>query len=210
MLYLYDEAIVNDLKKSFNPDNVSNPIVKVYDPESVVRVVAQIKEDTIDYPIVTLQRHPAVTIDSDRSNFTWMHVGRESVFDKENNVWYNERAIPVRISYDLDVITTNTADMDEIIRELIFKYKTMYFLYINLPYECDRRARFGVVINTDNTINRQSSVAEYHNSGQLYRSTLQLDCEGCVLVHYTSIKLKRVDYQLKPVTSLPNRKRIAQ
>ena len=72
----------------------------------------------------------------------------------------------------------------------------MYFLTIKLPYESDRRVRFGVSIDKDYTIERSSGSSEYINSGQLYLSKLKLNCEGCVMVDYTPVKLRRVAYEL--------------
>ena len=196
ILYLYDRAIVDDLQKSFNPDNMSDPEVKVVDQEGLIQVLAQMKEDKIAFPVVSLVRNSSVNIDSNRCNFTWMHIGTQCVFDKVHNNYYNERAIPVQLGYDLDILTTNTADMDEMIRELMFKYTSMYFLSIQIPYESDRSIRFGVYIDPDSTIERMSKTAEYLNRGQLYRSTLKLKCDGCVLLHYTPVKLRRQEYEI--------------
>lgn len=197
MLYLYDQAICDDLIASFNTNVVDNPVVKVFDPESIVGLVAQIQEDTISFPVIAIERDPTINIDTERSNFTRMHRGVHAVFDKENNLWYNERAVPITLSYSMSIITTNTADMDELVRELIFKYTQMYFLTIRLPYESDRKLRFGIKLDDGTTIERQSAASEYYSSGQLYRTKLQLNCEGCVLLSYTPIKLKRQESEIE-------------
>lgn len=191
MLYLYDNAIVEDLKKSFNPDNVDNPVVKVISPEHIIEIAAQVKEDKLSFPIVAVERSDDSNIDSNLSNFTKMMKGIPTVFDTSTNNIYNEKAIPVNLSYILTVMTTNQADMDEIIRELLFKYMSMYFLSIHIPYEGDRDISFGVVIDGDNSIQKKSGISEYIESGQLYQSSITLRCEGCVLVNYTPVHLKR-------------------
>lgn len=187
---MYDNAIVEDLEKSFNAD-VANPVVKVVSPESVLDVVAQVKNDEITFPIVALDRVEAIEVNSGLTNFTRMHTGYPAVFDKVNNNIYNERALPINLSYELAVLTTNQADMDEILRELIFKYISMYFLKIRIPYEGNREIAFGVVIDQSSGIQKKSAFSDYSKSGKLYQSTLLLKCEGCVLVHYTPIHLKR-------------------
>ena len=190
MIYLYDNAIVEDLNKSFNSD-VANPVVKVVAPDQIVGVVAQVQDDEIKFPFVTLERPDAIDVNSNLTNFTMLHSGVSAVFDKEKNNYWNERAIPINLSYVLSVFTTNQADMDEIIRELMFKYLSMYFLSIRIPYESKREISFGVIIDGDSGISKQSSVSEYTSSGALYQSSITLRCEGCVLVHYTPIHLKR-------------------
>lgn len=49
MLYLYDEAIVNDLKRSFNPNAVENPVVSVVSPDRIVDIAAQLQNDEISF-----------------------------------------------------------------------------------------------------------------------------------------------------------------
>lgn len=192
MLYMYDNAICEDLERSFNRDNVENPIVKVCAPEQIISVSAQIKEGTMSYPLVALSRSDDIQIDTNRTNFTRLHSGVESVVDLETNNVYREKSIPIDLSYKLTVITTNTADMDELVRELMFKYNNMYFLTVKLPYEADRKIRFGVTLDPSNTISRESFTFDYLDTGSLYQTILSLNCEGCVLVHYTPVKMTRI------------------
>lgn len=198
MIYLYDEAIVNDLKKSFNPNAVENPVVSVVSPERVVDIAAQLQNDEISFPLVALTRNEDISIDTNLTNFTRMHKGVAAVVDPKTNNLYYEQAIPLKLNYALTVLTTNTADMDELVRELIFKYTRMYFLTITLPYEGQRKVRFGITIDTDSDIERSSGVIEYLESGQLYQSIIHLHCEGCVYVKYTPVHLKRTAHEIVP------------
>lgn len=197
MLYLYDKAICQDLEKSFNPDNVPNPFVKVVEPELYYSIGAQMQNDQIRPPIVGLSRSDDIQIDTRLTNFTRMHKGVPAVFDAAENNWYNERAVPIKLSYEMHVVTSNTADMDELLREITFKYISMYFLTIKLPYESNRKIRFGVEIDNDQGIERLSSSSEYSTSGTLYESKLTLNCRGCVLLHYTPMKLRRTEYDVE-------------
>lgn len=196
MLYLYDNAIVDDLIRSFNPDNIDNPVVKVISPEQIVGIAAQIQNDEIAFPIVAVSRPDAINIDNDSLNFTKMHKGIQSVIDSKTNELYYEKSIPIKITYDLTILTTNTVDRDELVRELLFKYTSMYFLTIKLPYECSRKIRFGVTLAPDSEIEYTSSSADYIEKGQLYQSIIHLKCDGCVLVSYTSAKLKRMSHKV--------------
>lgn len=199
MLYKYDNAIVDDLKRSFNPENVPNPVVSVISPDQIVGVAAQIQNDSIKLPIIALTRNQE-QIDSTRTNFTAMHRGVATVIDNATNELYHEKVIPITLSYNLTIITSNTADMDEMIRELMFKYINMYFLTIKLPYESNRKIRFGVSLSKDSEIDRTSGVSEYRSEGKLYQSILTLNCEGAVLVSYTPVKLKRLEYEIDPIS----------
>lgn len=193
MLYLYDDAICNDLIKSFNPvADGQQPVVKVVSPEAIIGLAAQIQEDKIGFPLIAVTRN-SYQIDNNRLNFTRSHFGIASVIDKETNMLYYEKALPITLSYNLTILTTNQADMDELIRELLFKYVNMYFLTIQLPYESDRKVRFGITINGDTEIERSSGNLEYIENGTLYQSIITLQCDGCCLVTYTPAHLMRYE-----------------
>lgn len=197
MLYLYDEAIVKDLERSFNPDAVDNPLVKVVDPEAAVSLAAMLQDDDIRFPLVAITRDADTPIDTDRLNFTRAHKGVVSVLDPDTNELYYEKSIPIKLSYKLTVLTTNTADMDELVRELLFKYVSMYFLTITLPYECKRKVRFGMSIDIESNIERKSGTFDYIETGKLHETTIPIKCDGCVLVHYTAAKLVRTVYEIE-------------
>lgn len=199
MIYLYDDAIVDDLRKSFQvPDGSSEPVVKVVDPEGIPSLAAQVQEDKIQFPIIALKRRPGVTIDTDRTNFTRIKKGVQSVVDPATNQLYYEKAVPIVLEYEMSVLATRTADQDELVRELLFKYTSMYFLTITLPYECSRKVRFGVIINPTEQIENKSATFEYISEGRLYETVIPLKCEGCVLVSYTPASLTRVITEVQP------------
>lgn len=197
MLYLYDAAIVNDLKRSFNEN--SNVVVRAVSQEDIISVAAQIQNDEISLPMVALVRGEDTSIDTELANFTRIHKGVGVVFDNDSNNIYYERAIPINLSYTLAILTSNTADMDELVRELIFKYTSMYFLAIDTPYESKRRIRFGIRVDNSDTIDRISSAGDYLRSGQLYQTNIPLVCEGAVLLTYTPQHLRRVEYETTAV-----------
>lgn len=196
MLYLYDEAIAKDLEKSFNPDNIGSPIVRVMDPEQGLQVIAQAEGDELKFPLVLITRHPDTPLDRSRINFTRSHRGVVAVVDKQTNNLYYEKAVPIELNYDLTILSSNTADREELTRELIFKYISMYFATITLPYECNRKVRFGITIDLDREISSKSGTLEYLNEGTLYQTIIPLKCEGCVLVSYTPAKLQRSTYDV--------------
>lgn len=204
MLYLYDRAICQDLSRSFDPDMMGTSAVKVVDPEASVDVVSQIRNDDFPLPAVIVTRGQDYDVDTSRLNFTRLHMGVSTVIDKETNNIYNEKAMPIILRYNITVLTSNTADMDELTRELLFKYSDMYFLKINLPYESDRSMRFGVRIDYDQSIEQTSRQLEYIQNGQMYQTIIHLVCDGCVLLTYTPHKLHR--YVEEKEIGIPNEK----
>lgn len=196
MIYLYDRAICDDLIQSFNPDNVVNPVVTVVSKDQSIGVAAQQQDDKITFPMICVVRDDDTSIDNSRMNFSRAHRGVASVLDAETNELYYEKAVPIKLSYKLCIYTTNQADLDELIRELTFKYIDMYFLHIQLPYEADRRVRFGVSIDPDAEISKASGSSDYLEGGTLYEADIQLRCDGAVMVTYTPAKLRRLESQI--------------
>lgn len=195
MLYLYDRAIVNDLRQSFQQFD-GTAVVKVVEPDGISSIAAQICEDAITFPLVALSRGPSTPIDSKRYNFAAAHSGLAATMDTRANNIYYEQVLPINLSYAMTVLATNTADMDEILRELIFKYSNMYFLGFRLPYESKRPIRFGIQLDLDAGIERSSGVFEYLTAGKLYQSVLSFNIHGAVLINYVPAHLKRISTEV--------------
>lgn len=190
MIYLYDQAIADDLTSCINSDTANNT-VKVIGSEGILPIVAQIQEDKIKFPLICLYRHEDTPVDTTRTNFTAMKRGVASVVDPETHMIYMEKVMPIILEYDLTILATNTVDIDEIVKELLFHYSSMYFLTIkNLPYESNRSLRFGVRVDPT-SIKRTSGAVEYVQGGTLYQTQMVLSCDGAVLLSYTPKHLLR-------------------
>lgn len=192
MLYLYDDAIVDDLRSTINPENIPNPAISIFAGEDVAGVAAMLQNDELEFPIICLKRND-YSKDPSRSNFTWMHRGVATVIDAETNELYYERRLPIKFSYTLAIYGINQAQMDEILRELIFHYSDMFFLSIQLPYEDCKIIRFGVQTPVDMEVKSASGSSEYIESGELYESDMDIEILGAFLVEYIPVKLKRIE-----------------
>lgn len=189
MLYLYDRAIVDDIKASLT--GAANSNVVATNAENFPGIIAQMQNDTITYPLILVQRGEDAVIDTSLTNFSRYQFGVPCIFDNDKNNVYFERALPVKLEYTLRIITTNVADRDELARELFYKYISMYFLTIQLPYESDRKIRFAVNVDFDYGIKNESQSFDYLASGALYQATIVLKTLGCVSLTYTPRHLQR-------------------
>ena len=70
MLYLYDDAIIEDLRESFNITPDGDNAVSIVSPEELIGIASQINDDKIHFPIISLERDPNYQIDTQRKNFT--------------------------------------------------------------------------------------------------------------------------------------------
>lgn len=195
MLWLYDESIADDLRKSFNT-SVLHPYVKVIDPDVNLSIAAQIQNDNISFPIICVVRDDNYQVDTDLTNFTAMHKGVATVIDNKTNNIYYEKSMPIKLGYSLNIIGTNTVDVDELVKEILFKYSDMYFLTIRLPYEGERKLRFGIEFDRQGSIERRSGVAEMINEGTLYETVLPFQTRGVRMITYTPKHLKTFDYDI--------------
>lgn len=186
MLWVYDDAIVKDLASCIDPEGGANNTVKMIGDEGMMGIFAQLQEDKITFPAIFLKRNDDTPLDRNRFNFSRLHKGVATTYDPEANNIYVEKCAPIELSYQLHVLTTNTADMDELIRELLFRYTSMYFITLQVPYESKRNIRFGIGIKPDTNITRKSSTSDYVSSGKLYEATMELECQGAVLLDYTA------------------------
>lgn len=200
MLYLYDNAIVEDLQNAIDPEGQMNSNVRAVDSASIMGIMAQLEEDKISFPLICVMRDENMTIDAARSNFSRLHCGHVEVIDPETNTIYLEKAIPVELNYALHVLTTNTADMDELVREILFRYSSMYFLTIDKPYEATSKLRFGVAIPPGTELRRESSNGEYIAQGKLYETIIPIQCDGAVLLDYTPKHMERLTTEMKVKT----------
>lgn len=193
MLYCYDNKIVEDLRQSFNHNTSADPVVCVVPPENIISIAAQLQDDKIHFPLIAVSRDDNIPIKKELNNFTRAHSGVPVVFNNETNELYYEKVLPVDLKYKLVCMSTNTADVDELIRELIFKYVTQYFMTIQIPYESKRKIRFGVHVDVDEEIEWYSTTSDYINEGKLHSAGINLYVDGAVLVTYTPVKLQRLE-----------------
>jgi len=197
MLYLYDNAIAQDLQNAIDPSGQMNSNVKVMDADGIMGLLAQLQDDKITFPFICLVRDGDVTIDSSLSNFTRTHIGHAEVIDPATNNIYLEKSIPVELKYGLHIFATNTVDMDEIVREITFRYMSMYFLTIDKPYEGQTKLRFGVAIPPGTEFRRESGSGDYIKDGKLYETIIPLTCQGCVMLNYTPRHMTRLTTEIQ-------------
>ena len=79
MLYLFDQAICDNLKSSLSEDINQN--VFLTDADNYPGILAQIQDDTITYPLILLHREDDTSINTGLINFTRYKKGVPCVFD---------------------------------------------------------------------------------------------------------------------------------
>lgn len=165
----YDEALSNKIK-----DWVKDPNLKVLKPDEVTRLYQLIAEgnqdSSIKLPLVALSRDPQVELLTyGKSALSRDGATRQIIDNKSEQI----RAIPIKISYQLDIYTKLFAEGDEYLRNFIFNLINSPKLTIDIPYnnsDIPHDANIQVV----STIEDTSDIPQRLFSGQFTRWTIKL------------------------------------
>lgn len=162
LIYLYDNAIVDKFRSLFKDSRIT-----VQPPENAIRYVAQLSNDDVKFPLISLNR-TSWSLRSGDISWAQSRTGIANRLNPDNTISVM-RAIPIQMEYQLDVYTVDRLTNDEIYRELIFYFIKNPTLEVEIPYTVDNKHVFNLDINPDITDN--SDTVEHVNKGVLYRYT---------------------------------------
>lgn len=171
MFYLYDTAIVNDLRSIF-----SDGRIYICPPDLVFSVIGRLDSDDIKMPMISLQRTGASILSSSHS---MRFDGGIINYNKGTDQFQTLKNIPIRINYLLDVWTKHREENDNIIRELIFYYMTHPTLQITIPYGANYVHNFNIFF--DDNIEDNSDIVNHPNRGEYFRQTLSVYTDDAYL-----------------------------
>ncbi len=134
---LYDIAITNKIKSWIPGKNV-----RILDPDDTVQLFKLTADDSNDKPIklplITISRDPDInlSITTKRSlTFDGIHI---SAYDgdniPENRTIMHLDAIPMDLTYQIDIYAANQALADEYLRNFLFNIVNSPKLTVELPY----------------------------------------------------------------------------
>jgi len=173
-VYEYDKAIVNDLRRITGDDRIH-----IVPTDNVFRTIAKLDSDKdyIELPIVSITRTGWGMTGS--SNHTMKFDGSLDRYDRGEDKYINIQAIPIRITYLLDVWTKTREENDDIIREFIFYYMTHPTIKVNVPYNLDIKHNFNIYF--DSEVEDNSDIVEQPNKGEYFRQTIALYTDDAYL-----------------------------
>ena len=175
-VYLYDEAFVEKLRYW-----TKNTQINVYSPDDTRRlfeVMADNSNDSpIQLPIVCLRRKSGLNvINTGKRPLTFDGISVGS--DDSSSVHLS--AIPIDISYQLDIYTRYFKEADEFLRNLTFNIINYPKLTITIPYNNFNIEHNGF-IRMSNDIEDNSNVPERLINGQFTRLTFNINIDDAYL-----------------------------
>ena len=171
MFYLYDTAIVEDLRSIFDDDKIF-----ICPPDRVFATIGRLSEDDVKLPMISVVRTGTSLGNSQHSmRFT----GGLLSIDPQTNENTKLQAIPITINYQLDVWTKHREENDNIVRELLFYYMTHPTLLVDIPYGSNLKHNFNIFF--DSNIEDNSDISDHVNRGEYFRQTLSIYTDDAYL-----------------------------
>lgn len=174
---IYDDAIIKKFKKWFpNEENL-----KILKPSEVSRLwqmkADQNNDKPLTLPMIAISRDPSVTIDiAGRRNLSCDGVNLEG--SPLTTLQLN--AIPIDISYQVDIYTENYEDGDTYIRQIIYNIVNHPRMTVLIPYN-DSNIKHICYLWLESEITDNSDIAEKRFPDQFTRWTIRLSVHDAFL-----------------------------
>lgn len=186
---LYDNALITKIKHWVKDDNIT--ILGVNESTDLFRYRLDIKDDKpLTLPIISLSRSPTVTITStNKKPLTYDGYKVESANSKTNQL----NAIPITISYQIDVYTRYDEEGQEYMRNFIFNLINYPKVDIEVPYN-NSKLILNSYIEIQSEYTDNSDIPERLIRDQFFRHTLNFTLYAH-LYDYRAYNNWRIDCQ---------------
>ena len=184
----YDEALVEKIKSW-----VKDPNMKVLSPNDSTRLF-QLKADLnndkpLTLPFIAISRDSDIEIINTNKHALTYDGGRLSVDENKTQAL---NAIPIKISYQLDIYTKYFAEADEYLRNFIFNLINYPRLSIEIPYN-DSKIVHNFTIQLDSTVSDNSDIPERLIAGQFTRMSLKFYIDDAYLFSVPFMKNWKIE-----------------
>lgn len=184
----YDEALVEKIKSW-----VKDPNMRVLSPNDSTRLF-QLKADLnndkpLTLPFIAISRDSDIEIiNTNKHALTYDGAHLEVDEDKSKQL----NAIPIKISYQLDIYTKYFAEADEYLRNFIFNLINYPRLSIEIPYN-NSKITHNFTIQLDSTVSDNSDIPERLIAGQFTRMSLKFYIDDAYLFSVPFMKNWKVE-----------------
>lgn len=190
----YDEAVVDKIKRW-----VKDPNLKILKPNEVTRLfqmtIDENKDSKLKLPLVAISRDPSLELLSNGKK-PLSYDGK--LLESKNGVSKSLNAIPIKITYQLDIYTRYYDEGDEYIRNFVFNLINYPKLLITIPYN-ESSIIHSANIQLLSNIEDNSDIPQRIFSGQFTRWTLKFTVDDAYLFSVpfdenVSIVVDDIDY----------------
>ncbi|MBO7734830.1 MAG: hypothetical protein J6S67_19880 [Methanobrevibacter sp.] len=173
---LYDKALVDKLKRWTEGTKVT--VVAPEETRALWETVADKQKDKIKLPMICLRKSTTYSITGKAGKAPITYDGFTTEANIQRSTFLN--AIPIELSYQIDVYTRYYEEADEYMRELIFNlYNTPVFT-VEIPYE-NTHIKHSASIVVNPTISNNPSSTERLALNQFAKLSVQFDVKDAYL-----------------------------
>mgnify|MGYP003293910262 CR=1 FL=1 len=184
---LYDIAFVEKLRKWTKETDVS--ILTPNETKNTFSIIADKQNDqSIKLPLITLRR---------TGGFKVLYTGARPISKSGARLFANDetgrrlRAVPISISYQIDIYTRYQDEADEYTRNIVYNIINYPRLDVNIPYYDENRIHYSN-IHMVGDVEDTSDIPERLISGQFSRMTIQIVVDDAYLFDVNYSKTKRI------------------
>lgn len=180
----YDNALVEKVKAW-----VKDPKMTVLSPSDSTRFFQmradQLDDKPIKLPLIAISRDSEIEIISTAKKALTYDAGHLTNDKNDHNKSTAEvskvlNAIPIKLTYQLDIYTKYFAEADEYIRNFVFNFINYPRINIEIPYN-DAKVLHNSTILLESSISDSSDIPERLIAGQFTRMTLRLTVDDAYL-----------------------------
>lgn len=173
-VYLYDEAIVDRLRKVTGDSRIH-----IVPPDLSVSFFAQFDKDKVEYPAIVVSRGSTINVNQGLYNQVSLLKGQTVRLNSDENTVSKIKTLPIRVEWNIDVYAVDRYTCDEIVRELVFYLMTYPRFSVKVPYGVDIDQNFDIVVSPE--ISDNSDLVEFPNTGEIFRETISIYTENAHL-----------------------------
>lgn len=177
-VYLYDEALIQKLKNW-----TANTQIHIYGPDDARQLFEVIGDETSDkpiqLPIISIRRSASFSIlNPNKKPQTYDGMRMRSTSNDEKMLKVS--AIPIQVSYQLDIYCRYRKEADMLARSLIFNIVNHPTLSIIIPYN-DANLEYYGNMRVSSEVEDNSDIPERFVPGQFTRLTLNVAIDDAYL-----------------------------
>lgn len=168
----YDEAVVRKISRIVVNNNLV--ILAPNETSRLFQIQADINNDKeLTLPLIAISRNADVQLDWTGKNsmsFDGVHLDGSKMLSIQLN------AIPMQISYQLDIYTQKFEEGDEYVRQLLFTLINNPKMTVTLPYN-NANIEHNCYIKISNTVTDNSDISERLFPGEFTRWTISFSLD---------------------------------
>lgn len=194
---IYDKALLTKFKRWIKDKDLT--ILGVDQTSRLFRYRADTNNDKpIQLPLISLSRNPTVSIVStSKRPLSYDSSTREYTEDKTNKL----NAIPIKISYQLDIYCRYVEEVEEYVRNFVFNIINYPKLDIEIPYK-NSKIISNSYLSIDSDINDNSDISERLIEDQFARRTITFSLNDAYLYDYKTLDNWKIDTGIEIIVAI--------